>query len=78
MFCGNFYLGRGQYPPCQIVWCGFFNAKQLKDEFPKSGKYSGGDWEVYLEGSALCSYWKSSVSVPCSLGSTCEYLVYIV
>ena len=50
IFCGNFYVGRGQYPPCQRVWCGVCYVKQPKDDFPKSGKESRGDRKGELEG----------------------------
>ena len=50
IFCGNFYVGRGQYPPCQRVWCGVCYVKQPKDDFPKSGKESRGYWKGELEG----------------------------
>ena len=38
IFCGNFYVGRGQYPPFQRVWYGGCYVDHPKDGFPKSGK----------------------------------------
>ena len=33
-----------------MVWCGGCYLKHPKDDFPKSGKLSGGDWKGELEG----------------------------
>ena len=35
MFCGNFLLGRGSYPPCRNVWCGTCYTEILDDPFPR-------------------------------------------
>ena len=52
--CGDilrkFFVGRRQYPPCQMVWCGGCYVEHPNDDFPNSGKDSGGDWEGELEG----------------------------
>ena len=49
------------------------------DVLDQTLNFTADEWNsLGWNGGALCSYWKSSVSVPCSLGSTCEYLVYIV
>ena len=45
MFCGHFCVGRGQYPPCKMVWCGGCYVKHPKYELPKSGK----DYEGFQE-----------------------------
>ena len=50
IFCGKFCVGRGQYLPCQRVWCGGCYVENPKDEFPKSGKRSGRNWEGELKG----------------------------
>ena len=50
IFCEKIYVGRGQYPPCQIVLCRGCYAEHPKDDFSKSGKESGGYWEGELEG----------------------------
>ena len=44
IFCGNFCVGRGQYPLFQRVWCRGCYVEHPEDEFNKSGKDSGGDW----------------------------------
>ena len=46
IFCGNFCVGCGQYPPCQMLWCGGCYVTHPKYDFHKSWKQSGGDWEV--------------------------------
>ena len=50
IFFGNFCLGRGRYPPCEMVWCGGCYLEHPKYELPQSGKEYGGDWERDLEG----------------------------
>ena len=50
IFCGNFYVGRVQCPPFQRVWCGGCYVEHPKDDFPKSGIESRGDWKGELEG----------------------------
>ena len=50
LFCRNFCVGHGQYPPLQRVWCRGCYVKHLEDDLPKSGKESRGDWEGDLEG----------------------------
>ena len=45
IFCGNFCVGREQYPPCQMVRCRGCYAKHPNDDLPKSGKVPGGYWE---------------------------------
>ena len=49
-FYGNFCIGRGQYSPYQMMWCGGCYVEHKKYDSPKFGKYSGGDWKGYLEG----------------------------
>ena len=44
VICGNFCVGRGQYPLFQRVWCRGCYVEHPEDEFNKSGKESGGDW----------------------------------
>ena len=48
IFLGNVYVGSGQYPPRQRVLCVGCYVKHPKDDFPKSGKKSGGYREVDL------------------------------
>ena len=50
IFCGNLYVGCGKYPPFHRVWYGGCYVEHPKDDFPKSGKESGGDWKGDLEG----------------------------
>ena len=50
IFCGNFYLRRGQYPPFQRVWYGGCYVEHPKYDLPKSGKEYVGHQEVELEG----------------------------
>ena len=50
MFFVDICVGCGQYPSCQIVWCGGCYVKHLKDDLPDSGKEYGGDWQGELYG----------------------------
>ena len=36
IICRDFYVGRGQYPPCHRMWCGICYVEQPKDYLPKS------------------------------------------
>ncbi len=35
LFCGNFLLGRGTFPPCRNVWCGECYREASDDRFPR-------------------------------------------
>ena len=47
--CGDIlkkiYLGKGKYPTFQMMWCRGYYGEHLRDDFPKAGTHSGGDWE---------------------------------
>ncbi len=47
LFCGNFLLVRGNYPPCRSVWCGKCYRESPNDHFPRLDHLqSGSDLEV--------------------------------
>ena len=47
LFCGNFLLPRGDYPPCRSVWCGKCYRESPNDNFPRLDHLqSGSDLEV--------------------------------
>jgi hypothetical protein len=49
LFCGNFLLAWGNYPPCRIVWCGACYRESPNNNFPRLDHLqSGSDMEVYL------------------------------
>jgi hypothetical protein len=57
LFCGNFLLARGNYPPCRSVWCGTCYRKSPNDNFPRLDHLqSGSDLEVDLAYTQN-SYW---------------------
>jgi hypothetical protein len=35
LFCGNFLLARGGYPPCNSVWCGKCYKESINNHFPR-------------------------------------------
>ena len=35
LFCSNFLLGRGPFPPCRNVWCGECYQEAIDDPFPR-------------------------------------------
>lgn len=35
LFCGNFSIGREDFPPCQVVWCGKCYREQEGDPYPR-------------------------------------------
>ncbi len=47
LFCGNYLLARGNYPPCRSVWCGKCYRESPNDNFPRLDHLqSGSDLEV--------------------------------
>jgi hypothetical protein len=47
LFCGNFLLARGSYPPCGSVWCGKCYKESRIDHFPRlDDNQNGSDLEV--------------------------------
>ena len=47
LFCGNFLLARGSYPPCGSVWCGKCYKESRNDHFPRlNNNQNGSDLEV--------------------------------
>ena len=47
LFCGNFLLARGYYPPCRSVWCGGCYRESPDNNFPMlDHMQSGSDLEV--------------------------------
>jgi hypothetical protein len=47
LFCGNYLLARGNYPPCRSVWCGECYRESPNDNFPRLDHLqSGSDLEV--------------------------------
>ena len=41
IFCLNFCTRRGQFYPCQMMWCGGCYKEHGNDTFPKTGKKYG-------------------------------------
>jgi hypothetical protein len=49
LFCGNFFLAWGNYPPCRAVWCGKCYQELINNNFPRLDHHqSGSDLEVDL------------------------------
>ena len=49
LFCGNFLLKRGSFPPCKAVWCGKCYRELANDNFPRLDDLQNGlDLEVDL------------------------------
>ena len=49
LFCGNFLLRRGSFPPCKAAWCGKCYQESPNDNFPRlDDRLSGSDLEVDL------------------------------
>ena len=47
LFCGNFLLAQGNYPPCRSVWCGGCYRESPDNNFPMlDHMQSGSDLEV--------------------------------
>ncbi len=59
LFCGNFLLPRGNYPPCRSVRCGTCYKESPNNNFPRlDHQQSGSDLEVdlaYMQGRYRCA-----------------------